>query len=547
MLQTGPVPNALYDITIVGAGMSGLYAASRLTSPAAQDSPLIKQLIAQNGTGQLNLCMLEFSDRVGGRLDTFTFTESNGVKIPVELGGMRFQKSHQLVWQLVQNLGLSIQPFGETSNRLFYLRGTHIWESEISNTAPGAIQVPYRLAPEERYLTPDQVFNNAVSIAVNDWGAPNWSAEVWREKLQQLTYTSPEYWEVGVYKNASFYDVGFWNLLFDQLSNEGYRYVTEAGGYDSNTINWNSGAAMPYVASGDYGPNAVYQQIVGGYGMLPAALLAQLTNVPIFLDSRLQGFTNDGPDGALNCTVLNSRSGQQTQFQSKYLMLCMPKRSLELLDPDTPFRTAIATPQLLNSVIAQPSFKLYLVFDTPWWQQFDLRDNKITPYGPTITDLPLRMIWYFVNPSTEGQYWALLASYSDMASEQFWNGLEKPLAGGRPGSGHLPPTSEMVKMALSQLQQVHGFSIPQPVAAVFEDWGLDPYGAGYHAWATRNDPYKQSAAMLNPVPGFNVFVCGEAYSLDQGWVEGALRTAETVLTQYLQLPPLPITGTGKPA
>jgi cation diffusion facilitator CzcD-associated flavoprotein CzcO len=34
-----------YDITIVGAGISGLYTAWRLLSPEAQQSPLIQQLI----------------------------------------------------------------------------------------------------------------------------------------------------------------------------------------------------------------------------------------------------------------------------------------------------------------------------------------------------------------------------------------------------------------------------------------------------------------------------------------------------------------------
>ena len=42
--------------------------------------------------------------------------------------------------------------------------------------------------------------------------------------------------------------------------------------------------------------------------------------------------------------------------------------------------------------------------------------------------------------------------------------------------------------------------------------------------------------MLKPMPDYNVFICGEAYSLDQGWVEGALHTTETVLTQYFKLP-----------
>jgi len=34
-----------------------------------------------------------------------------------------------------------------------------------------------------------------------------------------------------------------------------------------------------------------------------------------------------------------------------------------------------------------------------------------------------------------------------------------------------------------------------------------------------------------------VHVCGEAYSQEQGWVEGALQTAEIMLTKYFSLPP----------
>jgi hypothetical protein len=32
-----------------------------------------------------------------------------------------------------------------------------------------------------------------------------------------------------------------------------------------------------------------------------------------------------------------------------------------------------------------------------------------------------------------------------------------------------------------------------------------------------------------------VYVCGESYALDQGWVEGAVNTAERVLETYFDL------------
>jgi hypothetical protein len=37
--------------------------------------------------------------------------------------------------------------------------------------------------------------------------------------------------------------------------------------------------------------------------------------------------------------------------------------------------------------------------------------------------------------------------------------------------------------------------------------------------------------MKRPFPKDNLFICGEAYSREQGWVEGALRSAEMVLRE----------------
>jgi len=41
--------------------------------------------------------------------------------------------------------------------------------------------------------------------------------------------------------------------------------------------------------------------------------------------------------------------------------------------------------------------------------------------------------------------------------------------------------------------------------------------------------------MRRPVPGESVHVCGEAYSTQQGWVEGAFCTAEKMLQEHFGL------------
>jgi lysine 2-monooxygenase len=463
--------------------------------------------------------------------------------LDIELGGMRYNTSHERVVALIAQLEKDGYPlpsrnFPESNNRLFYLRGQQVWESEINAGRP----LPYALSEEEKGQTADQLFDWAITNAIGPH--KDWTMDQWREETAMRRYTSPSENPVKVYVDAQFQNVGFWNFLYDQLTDDGYRYVTDAGGYDSNTINWNTATAMPYVASGDYAPGARYLELIGGYHHLPVALGQAITagGVNIASNTRLVGFTKNPDDGLLDCRF-RIAGGDPGQFKTRHLVLSMPRRSLERLDPDTEFMTYLTNTGLLQSVIKEPSFKLVLLFKDRWYARVNIRGNKLQLFGPTITDMPLRMIWYFDptanDPSTVTQpYWALLAAYADMTNEQFWGGLEQPLAPDKLEPASRPATQEMVRMALLQLQQVHGIPIPQPIAAVYQDWGLDPYGAGYHAWATGRFPWTTYGQMLQPNSSFPVCVCGEAYSIDQGWVEGALETAEDVLTRYFGLPPL---------
>ena len=40
---------------------------------------------------------------------------------------------------------------------------------------------------------------------------------------------------------------------------------------------------------------------------------------------------------------------------------------------------------------------------------------------------------------------------------------------------------------------------------------------------------------MRGIPGEKVHICGEAYSIGQGWVEGALQTAELMLKEHFGL------------
>ena len=46
-------------------------------------------------------------------------------------------------------------------------------------------------------------------------------------------------------------------------------------------------------------------------------------------------------------------------------------------------------------------------------------------------------------------------------------------------------------------------------------------------------PLVQVEQMRHPIPEEKVYICGDAYSNDQGWAEGALETAELIITKDL--------------
>ena len=177
-------------------------------------------------------------------------------------------------------------------------------------------------------------------------------------------------------------------------------------------------------------------------------------------------------------------------------------------------------------------------------------------YGPSITDTPLRQIYYFGDDAPLGDGngpYVLLASYDDERFTRFWEVMEIPLDETRKTALSLdyqplglgdPLPSSLQRMIQRQLAELHFGSgtpasvIPDVIESYYMDWGLPPFGAGYHAWAAHYNICEVMQKIRRPssiLPGGNeqnVFIVGSAYSNDQAWVEGAFCTAESVLMQF---------------
>ncbi len=535
------MPPRVLDVAVVGAGISGVYTAWRLN----EERP------------DWNVALFEYSDRIGGRL--YTRTLPGMPHVHAELGGMRYNPvDHRLVANLVEFLDLTSRVFlmgnpnpapGDPSgkpvgaaNNLYYLRRKHIRLRDLNR--PG--EIPYAVSWIERGLDPDQLQEHVVKYLVPG-----------HAKL-----TPDEWFRVKVF-GRELYKHGFWDLLSRVLSNEAYDFMKDAGGYDANVANANAVSQLPV---GEYGPEVPFLTLKDGFQKLPETIAERFetaARASIHRNHRLasiekrHGFyrlrfrlthevTVNNWSAASARQVHDRADEEPVDFNAKQIILAMPRRSLELVEWDGWREPRVR--DLRESVLNQAAFKLFLGYEYPWWRALGLHA------GRSITDLPIRQVYYF---GTEGEYDGadpanhsslLMASYNDIGTVPFWKATENDDAfeGYRtpfvPGwappvyLGRQPATTGMVELAQNQLRELHGqATLPAPYTALYHDWTDDPYGGGWHEWKAGVRYDQVMPEIRKPVPDDEVYICGEAYSNNQGWVEGALQTAEKLLEDHFQL------------
>lgn len=578
---------------IVGAGPAGLYTAYRLLKSG------------KIGSGD-TLNVYEWGQRPGGRIFTYTFPPSITTDgLYVELGGMRFATDganfkpsmtpdsnttsivdgHVLVQNMIVEMGLAdkVVHFEMSPNRKYYLRGKTFLEDTITSTAV----LPYNFNAEfDQFVAPligneTLTADNVMGALGTKFGPPgNPSREDWCKYFAGGAVSQANA-SAAYPAGTPVQYIGYWNLLYDQLGDEGFDYLADGGGYTSNVINWNSADAMQ--ANGDYGSGAEYSRLLGGYGLLFDALAAaieQLSPGCIQYGRRLAALVEG--DGKSTCYFLQDGSDNPEVIRADYLFLALPRRALEMVAQkcsDTHVLNCDQMRSYRESSINQPAIKAVMVFDQPWYTDASLCAQPLPvlvapsngPHevpnsqkvgGPTITDLPLRMVYYFGHntPGTSGGSggpYVVLASYDDMNFSDFWRVLEvqgdytnAPSLTDQPlhGPAQMGLDSAFTQLLLKQLAETHGIPLekmPQPIAVYYQDWGQDPYGAGYHAWAAHYNicevmdkiraPYQKVRPPLAG-PSANLYIIGSCYSFDQAWVEGAFCTAESVLQDFLGLP-----------
>jgi hypothetical protein len=96
-------------------------------------------------------------------------------------------------------------------------------------------------------------------------------------------------------------------------------------------------------------------------------------------------------------------------------------------------------------------------------------------------------------------------------------------------ASHAAPVA-LVDEAQTYLLAAHDVRDPPlPLGSAYRYWGSDPRLAGWHYWRAGVSSWDVKARIPQPDHSLPVYLCGEAWSTSQAWVEGSLESAISVV------------------
>jgi Monoamine oxidase len=525
------------DVLIVGAGMSGLFAAWRLL----KEKPSTKVTI------------LEKMGQVGGRLET-TFVDIKGhdgktYQVHDEEGGMRFVprgKGMEHLWGLIDALNEENKGnpqaqirtvdfvMGDDNNR-YYIRGKSFTQAEVKASNNAIWATLFNLAPNEQGRKPSDILTAVIDDILNQNCIPLPSSPAeWVHFRNNCTYKNFEG------KPIPINQWGFWSILRNyNMSEECIEMLSHIMGFMGPFQDYiNAGEGLQILFDFPDPKNAHFQTLEEGFQSLPNALAASIQKAggSIHLNETVKSVTKT-ESGYL----IESNLGSYT---APTVILAIPKKPLKelikvspILSQNEKFMSAV------NSVQNMELTKVGLYFKERWWHQ--IKNINLTN-GPNFTDLPLGSVYCFSqfpsDPIADKNYNgpAALTQYTDYIRGNFWKEMQnvgdlyqtEDFPQNPPGTKAC--SKALVHEIMRQIKLLFGLKeddqVPNPVLSTYRVWGQDPYGFGYHQYKININDLQEVYPHITS-PAENLFVCNESWSPEQGWVEGALIMSDYVLQQ----------------
>jgi len=391
--------------SIFGAGAAGLYAAWRLLSGEAKAKAKDK-LLKRGDTlelfdwGDYTFSKKEKGTReAGARVCTWHYKDDVNASY-LELGGMRYSfwdgspkgTGHRLVTKTIEKLKIDqyAVPFNESSDPLLSLRAKNMYTSDINSNA----KAPYNANDYNADVGPDEAFTKIESVGVDVTpGVDPPTRDQWCNIYNKgrIIKNMPE---SSVFKKGDYLkNIGYWNLAYDTLGQEGFSYLADGNGYSSNVINSNS--AQSFEVNNEFSPGTLYKTLTKGYSFMFSELfrviqeLAEQKGIDFQYkpNTRLRSIierknvihytlaSKNNPDVELNPKVKKTTDAAFLAMGRHAVeLVAQATRYIEKTKDDFDVLNDEKVQLYLESAMMQPSYKIGMFFDKPWW-----RDDIASP------------------------------------------------------------------------------------------------------------------------------------------------------------------------
>lgn len=282
--------------------------------------------------------------------------------------------------------------------------------------------------------------------------------------------------------------ITFFQYLVLIYDHETAVYIKDAFGYDSEFVDLNADAALHMFEYDLFGDNHYYI-LQNGLSQIIERMEKTILKSSTILKKNT-------PIIEINDNFVVTK--KKEKFYFNHLICAIPQNALLQFDM---FKDL----SLVNSVNQNPLLRIYAKYPTKdlWFKNIKrtITDNYIRHIIPIDYDNGLIMICYTDGKQTE--YWQ---SYESLGKEYLIKALHK------------------------EIKDL--FDIEPPAPEFIESYY---WKDGLHTWKVGYDSQKVEKDILKPFDKKEIYICGEAFSSKQGWIEGALDTCYQILNI---LPPL---------
>jgi monoamine oxidase len=468
-LKKAPVPK---NITIVGAGLAGLVAASLLKAAGHY------------------VTILEATNNVGGRVCTLRSPFSHGLYL--NAGPMRIPDSHFLTLEYINKFGLTVNLFiNRTPLDILYLDGIKT-RLNIFESNPGILNFPVK--PNESGKGAEELLNLAIQPIINfikKDPARNWALveKEFNEYSLGLFLKSYHYQYGSTFSDGAVDMIG---LLLDYKAFMGMSFLEVL----REMVSFRT---------------TRFYEITDGMDLLPRAFLPQLKN-DIKFNQRMTKISQNNSGLTIHST--HPQTLKNSTINSDLAIITIPFSVLRFVEVEPLHSFSYFKRKAIREINYMAATKIGIEFKSRFWE----RENQIG--GKSITDLPIRFTYY---PSqgigTNGPA-VVLASYTWADEALIWNGLSN---------------DDRIQYALKNLAQIYGNQIySEFVTGTSYSWVDNPYATG--ALATFEPGRESELFPYIPTPEGKVHFAGEHTTLTQGWMQGAIESGIRVAYEVNLLP-----------